>query len=117
MATVKQCRAALGRLSKQLDEVDPGLREKHVPERTVLCHVRDLDVIFTARLNPGGVHDIAQCGAGDGPDADVKVALDSDELLALAAGSEDFITAWLRGRIHVSASMRDMLRLRSLVGL
>jgi predicted lipid carrier protein YhbT len=118
MATVRQCRAALGRLSKQLDGVDPELREKHVPSRTVLVRIRDLEVVYTARLDPAGVHDLAQCAdAEEVPEADVRLALDSDDLIALADGEDDFLAAWLRGRIHVSASMRDMLRLRSLVGL
>ncbi|HWC34130.1 MAG TPA: SCP2 sterol-binding domain-containing protein [Mycobacteriales bacterium] len=117
MATVRQCRAAISRLTKQLDGVDPALREKHVPQRVVLCRVRDLDVVFTARLDADGVHDLAQCDPADEPAADVRLAMDSDELIALANGTEDFLTGWLRGRIHVSASMRDMLRLRSLFGL
>ena len=117
MATVRQCRSAIGRLTKQLDGLDPALREKHVPKRTVACKVRDLDVTFTARLDPAGAHDIAQCPAAEDPAADVKLALDSDLLIALADGQEDFLTAWLRGRMHVSASMRDMLRLRSFFGL
>ncbi|MGN6472408.1 MAG: SCP2 sterol-binding domain-containing protein [Mycobacteriales bacterium] len=73
--------------------------------------------MFTARLDPDGVHDLAQCAAADEPVADVRLSLDSDDLVALANGSDDFLAAWLRGRVHVSASMRDMLRLRSLFGL
>lgn len=119
MATVRQCRTALDGLAKTLDEVDPDLRAKHVPSRTVLCRLTDLEVSFTARLDPDGVHDIKQLRRGSEGDAeaDVKLALESDELLALATGEEDFLTAWLRGRIHISASVRDMLRLRSLGGL
>jgi predicted lipid carrier protein YhbT len=117
VATVRQCRAALVRLTKQLDGLDPTVREKHVPERTVACTVRDLDVTFTARLDPDGVHDLTQCPAADEPDADVRLTLDSDVLLALANREDEFLTAWLRGRLHVSASMRDMLRLRSFFGL
>ncbi|HVU61749.1 MAG TPA: hypothetical protein VHA79_00030 [Mycobacteriales bacterium] len=117
MATVRQCRAALGRLTKQLDGLDPALREKHVPPRTVSCKVRDLDLMFTARLDPDGVHDLAECAPGEEPDADVKLALDSDLLIALADRQEEFLASWLRGRLNVSASMRDMLRLRSFFGL
>ncbi|HVT22258.1 MAG TPA: hypothetical protein VHE57_12820 [Mycobacteriales bacterium] len=117
MATVRQCRAAIGRLTKQLDGLEPSLREKHVPARTVACTVRDLDVTFTARLDPEGVHDVQQCPAGVEPDTDVRLAVDSDLLLALANGEEEFLGSWLRGRLQVSASMRDMLRLRSLFGL
>jgi predicted lipid carrier protein YhbT len=116
---VKQCRTALDGLATTLDGVDPDLRLKHVPTRTVLCRLTDLGVTFTARLDPDGVHDITQLRAGTDADADadVKLALASDELLALAARKEDFLTAWLRGRVHISASVRDMLRLRSLGGL
>jgi predicted lipid carrier protein YhbT len=118
VATAKQCRAALDRLVESVDDVDPALRAKHIPERTVLCLVRDLDVVFTARLDSGGVHDLTQAPVGDELESkDLRLILDSDELIALASGREDFVTAWLRGRVHVSASVRDMLRLRSLFGL
>jgi predicted lipid carrier protein YhbT len=117
MATVRQCSAAIGRLTKQLDGLDPAVRAKHVPPRTLACTVSDLDVTFTARLDPDGVHDLGQCPASESPDADVKLGLDSDLLIALANREEEFLTAWLRGRLHVSASMRDMLRLRSFFGL
>lgn len=115
---MKQCRAALDRLVTTVGDVDPDLRAKHIPDRTVLCRVRDLDVTFCARLDADGVHDLAALKSGaPEPDTDVRLALDSDDLVALASGNDDFLTAWLRGRVHVSASMRDMLRLRSLFGL
>lgn len=119
MATVKQCRSALDALARSLGEVDPALRTKHVPARTVLCRVTDLDVCFAARLDPEGVHGLRQLrkGSETATEADVKLALESDQLVALAAGDEDFLTSWLRGRVHVSASVRDMLRLRSLSGM
>jgi predicted lipid carrier protein YhbT len=118
VATAKQCRAAIDRLVESVDDVDPALRAKHIPQRTVLCLVRDLDVVFTARLDADGVHDLVQLPASPEIEGkDVRLSLDSDVLVALAMGKEDFVTAWLRGRIHVSASVRDMLRLRSLFGL
>jgi predicted lipid carrier protein YhbT len=118
VATLKQCRAALDGLVTAIDAVDPAVRAKHIPDRTVLCRVRDLDVIFCARLDADGVHDLTQLESGvPEPGTDVKLSLGSDDLVALADRSEDFLTVWLRGRVHVSASMRDMLRLRSLFGL
>jgi predicted lipid carrier protein YhbT len=119
VATVAACRNAVDRLAATLDELDPEVRARHVPDRTVVCRVKDLNVSFTARVDETGVHDVAQLTGGDrsGASADVRVALDSDDLVALAAGDEDFISAWLRGRVQVSAPMRDMLRLRSLLGL
>jgi predicted lipid carrier protein YhbT len=118
VATLKQCRAALDGLVTAVDKVDPVLRAKHIPDRTVACRIRDLDVTFRARVDSEGVHDLTQL-AGERPEhnSDVRLSLDSDDLISLADRSEDFLTVWLRGRVHVSASMRDMLRLRSLFGL
>jgi predicted lipid carrier protein YhbT len=119
VASAKQCRTALDQLAKTIDGVDPDLRSKHLPPRTVTCRVKDLDVVFTARLDEDGVHDIAEVprGAERAPQADVRVSLDSDDLIALVNRDEDFISAWLHGRVQVSAPMRDMLRLRSALGL
>jgi len=115
MATVQQCRAALDVLATKLARVEPELRARHVPERSVTCYVSDLDVVFGCRLDEHGVHDLVE-GEPAEP-ADLRVTMASKVLLGLASGEEDFLSAWLRGRVHVSASMRDLLRLRSLFGL
>lgn len=113
MASVEQCRVALDDLIAALASVDPVLRAKHVPERSVACRVDDLDITFVGRLDEHGVHDLVE-SPDDSEGVDVKVSMSSDELVALAERRDDFLHAWLRGRIQVSASMRDLLRLRSL---
>jgi predicted lipid carrier protein YhbT len=119
VASVKQCKSALDRLAKSLDDIDPDVRGKYLPQRTVACRVKDLDVVFTARVDEAGVHDIAQIAPHEPspPSADVRLALDSDDLIALVDREDDFIHAWLHGRVQVSAPVRDMLRLRSVLGL
>lgn len=116
MASVGDCRKALDGLAAALADVDPELRARHVPARTVACRLADLDITFVGRLDESGVHDVDESDELE-PDVDVRLTMDSDELLALADGSDDFLHAWLRGRVQVSASMRDLLRLRSLFGL
>ena len=116
MATVKACRRALDDLAAMLGAVDPALRARHVPSRTVACRLTDLDCAFVGRLDEDGVHDVALSDSAD-PEADIRLTMTSDELVALSRQEEDFLHAWLRGRIQVSASMRDLLRLRSLFGL
>jgi predicted lipid carrier protein YhbT len=116
LANVEQCRAALDDLVASLGEVDPLLRAKHVPRRTVSCRINDLELTFQGRIDEHGVHDVKESIDADG-DADVRLSMDSDVLIALAAREDDFLHAWLRGRVQVSASMRDLLRLRSLFGL
>jgi predicted lipid carrier protein YhbT len=116
VATVEECRKAVDRLAAQLAAVDPDLRARHVPRRTVACRFADLDVTFVGQLDEHGLQDVSETTDRE-PDVDVRLTMDSDELVALADGNDDFLHAWLRGRIQVSASMRDLLRLRSLFGL
>jgi predicted lipid carrier protein YhbT len=116
MASVEACRVALDDLSAQLEAVDPDLRARHIPLRRVFCRLSDLDHAFVGTLGPDGLHELAETTDRDA-EADVRVTMTSDELVALASGDEDFLHGWLRGRIQVSASMRDLLRLRSLFGL
>lgn len=116
MASVEDSRKAVKRLEAQLAGVDAELRARHVPRRTLACRLTDLEVIFTGRLDEVGLHDVAETTDTE-TDADVRVTMESDELVALADGTDDFLHAWLRGRIQISASMRDLLRLRSLFGL
>jgi predicted lipid carrier protein YhbT len=119
VATVKACRSALEAIIASLDTVDEETRTRHLPRRTVLCTVKDLGVAFTARVDEDGVHDLGLVpkDAPAAPSADVRVTVRSDDLIALAGGDDDTISAWLHGRVQVSAPMRDMLRLRSLLGL
>lgn len=118
MATVEECRESIEVLAAALDEVEPAVRARVIPARTVTCLVRDLDVVFGARLDAHGVHDLRHTPSPDSFEAgQVRVTLTSDELVALAAGTDDFLHAWLRGRITVAAGVRDLLRLRALVGL
>jgi predicted lipid carrier protein YhbT len=113
MATVKQCRKAVEGLASALADVDPDLRARHIPTRVVACRVTDLDLTLVARLDEHGLHEMAD--ADDDTQPDVRLSMTSDELVALADGRDDFIHAWLRGRVQVSASMRDLLRLRSML--
>jgi SCP-2 sterol transfer family len=116
VASVEDCRKALEGLTAALAAVEPELRARHVPARTVACRLADLDVTFVGRIDEHGVHEVAESDDGE-PDVDVRLTMDSDELVALADGTDDFLHAWLRGRVQVSASMRDLLRLSSLFGL
>jgi predicted lipid carrier protein YhbT len=116
LASVERCREAVDDLVASLAKVDPVLRAKHVPRRSVACTVSDLELTFCGRLDEDGLHDLVEMPDGEA-DADVRITMTSDQLLALAAGDDDFLHAWLRGRVTVSASMRDLLRLRSLFGI
>jgi hypothetical protein len=97
--------------------VPPDLRQRHVPDRSLGCAVTDLDVAFTGHVDAAGLRDLTLADSSAVSQCDVRVSCASDALVALADGDDTFLSAWLSGRVHVSASMRDILRLRSLIGL
>jgi hypothetical protein len=117
VASVEACGEALQRLGQALTEVDAPLRERHVPARTVGCRLTDLDAGFTGRIDADGLHDLTEADPSDIEACEVRAQLTSEELLALADGRDTLLAAWMHGRLQVSAPMRDLLRLRSLIGI
>jgi predicted lipid carrier protein YhbT len=111
MATVDECRQALERLAGQMSGTDGEHRGQQI-DRTLACHLTDLDVDFRGRLAEGTLIGIEQ--AAD-PKAKIKLTTTSDDLVALTNGQLNFATAWASGRLKVDASVFDLLKLRSLV--
>lgn len=112
MANREQCEAALRGLAARLDQLtSTGRRPPHTPDRTLLCRLPDLATSYLAELRDGGLQDIAE---GTGP-AQVTFTLSSDDLIAVAAGTLSLAAAWATGRLKVDASLRDLLRVRSLL--
>jgi len=112
MASVEQCRAALDELAGRLADVDEQTRQRHAFDRTLSCAVRDLDVVFSARLHEGMLQEITTDAQ---PRAQLRLTVSSDDLLALIDGSLSLATAWARGQLKVEAGVRDLLRLRMLL--
>jgi predicted lipid carrier protein YhbT len=112
MATVEDCEAALQRLAERLSSVDENERRKHTFDRSLSCHVRDLDVTFTGRLSDGDIEGISTDPA---PKAQIRLTTDSDDLVAMTDGHLSFGQAWLSGKVKVEASVLDLLKLKSLL--
>src|SRR5258708_37354 len=113
MASVDECEAALHDLAARVRSVDAKTREQHALDRTVSLWVSDLKETFTARAGATGLTDIVR-GAQE-PDAQVRLKVSSDDLLALIRGDLGFAAAWATGRMKVDASIADLLRLRSVL--
>jgi hypothetical protein len=111
MATVEQCRAALQEVAARM-LANPQAAAKVDLDRSFACHIRDLDVHFHGRLAHGTMTDLRD---GDDPKAQLRLTVDSDDLLALVNGELNFANAWATGRVSVHASFRDLLKLRSLL--
>ncbi|MDI3419024.1 alkyl sulfatase C-terminal domain-containing protein [Streptomyces luteolus] len=115
MATIKECRSALSRLSDNLAQADGEVRGAAALDRSLSCHITDLDATFTGRLEDGSIH---VADVHDGPPsekAQIRLAMTGDDLVAMVAGELNFAKAWATGRVRLEAGVRDLLRLRSLL--
>jgi hypothetical protein len=110
MATVDECRQALLDVAAKLSS-DPDAAAKVTLDRSITCHIRDLDVHFHGRLRGGTVENLAD---GEDPNANIRLSVGSDDLLAIVAGRLGFASAWASGRLSVKAGFRDLLALRKL---
>jgi hypothetical protein len=111
MATVEQCRQALGDMAARLG-TDPEAAARVNLDRSLVCHLRDLDTYFHGQLRAGTIVDLAD---GDDPKAQIRLAIGSDDLIALVAGQLNFASAWASGKVSVKASLSDLLKLRKLL--
>ncbi|MFE9775522.1 sterol-binding protein [Streptomyces sp. NPDC005931] len=115
MATIEECRAALDKLSDTMQHAEGDVREAAAMDRSVSCHITDLDTTFAGRLTGGRieVHDTFR-----GPPrekAQIRLAMKGDDLVALVEGELHFAKAWGSGRVRLDASLRDVFRLRKLL--
>ena len=99
-------------LVKRLDVAD--LEDASLPEdkRSILCVVTDLELVYSAEYAQGRIRKLKLIP--DAGEADVRITLSSDELVALAEGKTSLPMALLFGRIRVDAHARDLLLLRQL---
>jgi hypothetical protein len=111
MASVEECAAAFQTLADRMADMDPESRAKNAISRTLSCRITDLDVVFGARLHDGLLTDIHTVDTADGQ---VKLAMSSDDLVAMVDGKKNFASLWAGGRVKIDASVFDLIRLRSL---
>ena len=115
MATKDECAQALERLAAKMGGLDGDRRAQNSVERTVSCTVPDLGVAFHGRLKDARLLDVASYDDLKMlPQAQIRLTIPSDDLPALVDGRLNFLQAWTAGRIKVSASFGDLLRLRKI---
>ncbi|MEU2067377.1 MULTISPECIES: SCP2 sterol-binding domain-containing protein [Streptomyces] len=115
MATMTECRSALRRLSDNLAAAEGDVRGTAALDRSLSCHIKDLDITFTGRLADGR---ILVRDTVEGPPrekAEIRLAMTGDDLVALVDGDLNFAKAWGSGRVRLEAGFRDLLKLRSLL--
>jgi putative sterol carrier protein len=111
MATLEQCRTALGQLADRLaTNADAGGRLDF--DRSLACQLPDIGGAFHGRLEGGRIVNMVD---GDDPSAKIKLIIGSDDLLELVAGRLDAGKAFASGRLKIKASMMDLIKLRKLL--
>jgi hypothetical protein len=112
MATIPECEAALRDLAERLEEHSDAHGRQPIPHRTVMCRIPDLATSFTGELLDGHLLHVTE---GERSDAQIVLTVRSDDLIAVTAGALPVATAWASGRLKIDASVRDLLRVRSLL--
>ena len=114
MASAEECREALQALTDRLGEMDPKERSSYFSNRSFSCQVTDLGVTFVTRITDHGAEPVRKAEP-DEPQADIRLAGNSDDVVALSATPANIARMWIAGRVKVNASMRDLLALRRLL--
>ncbi|MEU9333748.1 sterol-binding protein [Streptomyces sp. NPDC048290] len=115
MATIEECRDALDRLSDRMRSAEGDLRAAADLDRSVSCHLTDLEVTFAGRTADGGLR-IDDTHTGPPREkAQIRLVLTGDDLIALVDGELNFARAWGSGRVKLTAGLRDLLHLRKLL--
>ncbi|AGK76327.1 SCP2 sterol-binding domain-containing protein [Streptomyces microflavus] len=115
MATMAECRSALRRLSDNLAAADGDVRGAAALDRSLSCHIKDLDITFTGRLADGRIQVEDTVEGPPREKAEIRLAMTGDDLVALVDGDLNFAKAWASGRVRLEAGFRDLLKLRSLL--
>jgi predicted lipid carrier protein YhbT len=113
MATEEECRAALDRIVERLGEVEPEQFKEHVVDRSIGCRVPDLGLTFATRIHEGGLDLFVP--SDDWESAQVRITVNSDDLVALSKDELNAARAWASGRIKIEANIFDLFRLRKLL--
>jgi hypothetical protein len=115
MATIEECRAALGRLAENLAGAEGDVRTAAALDRSLSCHVTDLDITFAGRLRGGMIEVLDTLQGPPRERAQIRLAMAGDDLVALVDGGLNFAKAWGSGRLRLEAGLRDLFRLRKLL--
>ncbi|MFK4112588.1 sterol-binding protein [Streptomyces sp. NPDC002176] len=115
MATIEECRTALEKLSDSMSGAEGDAGAAAALDRSVSCHVTDLDVTFAGRMR-GARIEVAETLPGPPRErAQIRLALAGDDLVALVDGQLNFASAWGSGRVKLEAGLMDLFRLRKLL--
>lgn len=113
MASVEEVEETILDLLRRLEVVDPTYRAMLPGKRTIEAVCTDLGLAYHADWRQGELSELQPGESIRRPD--IRISVESKDLLAMARGDLDFATAYARNRVKVDASMADLLRLRAVL--
>ncbi|MEU6604506.1 SCP2 sterol-binding domain-containing protein [Streptomyces shenzhenensis] len=115
MATIEECRAALEKLSDNMQSAEGDVRDAAALDRSVSCHITDLDITFTGRMTDGRIKIDDTLQGPPLAKAQIRLAMAGEDLVSLVGGELNFARAWGSGRVKLEANLLDLFRLRKLL--
>jgi len=115
VATKTQVESKLREMIGRLDQAGASMHDnlaKALPDgRQIEIAVTDLDAAYWTDLSGGRMGKLHR---GPAPDAQIRMRVSSDDLLAMINGELGLVKSYLSGRIRIDASLSDLLALRKL---
>ncbi|MER6016354.1 sterol-binding protein [Streptomyces bluensis] len=115
MATIEECRSALDKLSENLAGANGDVRSAAALDRSLSCHITDLDVTFAGRLRDGRIEVLDTLQGPPRERAEIRLTMTGDDLVSMVNGELHFAKAWGSGRVRLEAGLLDLVRLRKLL--
>ncbi|CAL9581617.1 hypothetical protein SUDANB121_05071 [Nocardiopsis dassonvillei] len=116
MNSIDACLDGIAKLNERILSEPEAERRKIIVERSVSVLVPDLATVFDMRLTVDGLSDVAHRPEdAPAPPAQVRITVNSDDLVDLAEERLDATRALLTRRVRVDASVGDLLRMRKLL--
>jgi predicted lipid carrier protein YhbT len=112
VATVAEVESVLADLLNRFAGVDSGTRAMLPSRRVIEARFPDLDIVRHAEWRDG---ELLVLDEPPSRRPDIRVTVDSDDLVAMAEGRLSFSRAYAGNRIRLDASMTDLLRLRAVL--
>jgi hypothetical protein len=115
VATRLEVEDKLRELIGRLDDADADVRDRladSLPEsRSIEIYLPDLRTSFWTELAGGRMGTLRPGGKED---ADIRIEVGSDDLVALVDGKRSLFSSYLSGQVRIRASVGDLMRLRKL---
>lgn len=112
MATPEDVEETLRRLMHRFERLDHPYKSMLPARRTVEAEFPDLDLAYHVEWRDGSLSELRPGPAGQ---PQVRVVLDSNDLIAMAHGELGFRRAYATSRVYLDASTTDLLRLRTVL--